>query len=248
MIANKGAKSAAKAQTQAAKTASDAQVQSTQMQIDALNKGANAGEAELRPLVDQGIDPTRYLQGAQGLNGEQGLKDYNKVFDTSVYAQNRNDATSAAYRTGLTSNAASGRGGSYNSSKALNALQDNLYNINRDATGQHMAGLSAFKDSADAARAGIANIKIGQSAGISNAFGASGAIQSNIAMRNGENQANIIGANAGNMAGAFGALTGQLSNVKWGNAFNTGVRTPPIATSSYRPLATVNNAIPKLKI
>ncbi len=229
LIGNKGAKDAAKSQTQAAKTAADAQVQATQMQIDALKQGADKGEAELRPVVDQGDVPINLLRGAQGIDPSQ-RGAYDASFNSSVYAQNRDDALAAAQRAALGTNAAAGKGGAFNSGKAIRSLRDNLYTINSDATDRHTTALGSWVDRADAARSGIANLRIGQGTQAANAFGQQGANLANIAMQNGQNQAAIQQANAANMSGYFGAGMGQLSNVNWGNVFGGGsVKTPPYA-------------------
>jgi len=216
---NSAAKKQAKAINQSAQTAADAQTQSTQMQIDALNNAAAAGEAELRPIVQQGERPLYLHQAAYGLlppdQQPAGRAAYTQAFEQSPYWQDALEATNRGVSALVSSNAAAGKGGAINSGKALRAASDIAQTYRGGATDKYISGLGGYIDRYDAAKSGIANLKIGAGTQVANAFGNQGNNLASIYANQGNALANIYGNQASNVAGFTGNVFSTLGNANW---------------------------------
>lgn len=235
----------ASATRDAANTAAQAQKYATDQQINYLTQGADAAETELRPYADLGAPALNLMKSAAGVTGD--LTAANTAFNNSWEKQISDDAQTRAYQAALSTNAAAGKGGAFNSGKAMRAVQETGAQIDLANKNALYGKWGAMADTGMGAATAIGNARIGQGSGIAQAFG---------------NQANALSANAWNKAAgitdavqtgglavsnALGGINGYMSNA--GNGFNWNSASKTVSNAlGYRPSGRVTSqqgTIPK---
>ncbi len=234
------ARSQASAARDAAKTSADATKYATDQQIKYLTEGANQGVAQLQPMVDDSIAPNNLLKGAYNIGTPQNLADYNQSYDGSHYSTDAAYNTNKAFEALKSSNAALGKGGAINSGKAQRAAGEQAFELSMLGREAHKTGLKGYVDRGDAARSGIANVRIGQGTGIANAFANQGNALSAIYQQRGQDMQGAIASGASAVGNALSGAFGQMNNgMNWrpaaktiSNAFGFNPPRSPVTSQS----------------
>lgn len=238
IFGNSAAKSQAKATTKAAQTAADATKYATDQQIQYLNKGADEAQTQLQPYADLGKPALDLMKSASGVTGD--LTAANNAFNTSWEKQVSDDAQNRAYQAALSTNAAAGKGGAFNSGKAIRAVQETGAQIDLANKNALYGKWSAMGDTGMNAATNIGNARIGAAGGISNALSAQGTALANNAWNNANGQLQAIDTRANAMQNALGGISGYLNNNGGGFNFNSAFKGASNALG-YRPTGTVTS-------
>jgi hypothetical protein len=220
-IGANAAKSAAKSSAQGATAAADAQLQATRETIQRQEQAATEGRAYVAPYLAPGYDAYKLMQGATGVDPTQ-VAPYNTAYDDSFWNKEAQDSITRANQAAISTNAALGKGGAFNSGKSLRAAQETGNRLALQGRAGHYNALGGIAQTGYDAAVSSGNYGVGAAGASGNALMMGASNLGQIYQQNAANQGNIAFQNANNMSGALGGLATVASNVNWGGV-NKGV-------------------------
>lgn len=244
LISSSASKKAGKSVERSAQQAADAQKYAVDQTIAHQTQAATEGRAFVDPYRQPGLDAYKLMQGAAGMTGAEGATAAQSAYDQSWEAQAAADQLQRTQDAALSTNAAAGRGGSFNSGKALRNLYDMRTQIDLANRNALYGKWGAMADTGYNAAVASGNYGVGAAGQISNALSAQAANLSQIYQNRGSQQASLQLQQGANLAGALGSLTRIGSNMQFPNALGGGGANPtPVKTA---PGFTGFTGVPKI--